>query len=688
MKKKKWAVIGALSILLYQNILPIQAVYAEAQTGPSVALKEQTTKETAFSTISSEKSETSVSTTIASTTESSTSTQNSTATKPSAESSTQATQASQNSQKVPVVAKTSKDAAPKNGQGNSPDDPIVISGYTAQTEPGKYYKLVSGYIGQLTTGGTITEMTGGRILNATGGTIETMSGGLIGKVSSTNIKTMTGGRIQAMNSGTIDTMTGGVVVPMTGGTVNNLTGGIVYSSGGTLPQNIGGATAILRSEIERALSEADQKYSGEYSGQPINPFASLPTGWKNYVSYYYLSEDGQTSETPPTQIGKYLLSAKYEYPGNPAEGVKTFTETINNEDSFTIGIKKITDINWNTTDKVYDGNKLLLEGIPVGIVSGEDVAIDVVTKSENIDAGSYTDPVKTSEIKLTGSDRENYQLALKDSYDVSRKILPRSVTVKDLQVEDKIYDGLTVAVLPQQKSLTLENQLSSEPLSIDLAKAKANFQDKHAGVDKNVQITGAELKSESAKFKAHNYQLVIDPVKAAIEKRVFKNEEIFFTNQDKAFDNTDQAKLSANLKPAAIQVNEQKNKDQVVVKISDARYGDSSVGANKAISYNWLLEGADSGNYQLPSKIAVAGSILAPTASSATNGKNLSQGKNDPKTTTQAKVYPTAKTNPKTQAKTYPKTGEKNAGPPTVAGFGIIGMILIYLKKRKFKMKT
>lgn len=688
MKKKKWAVIGVLSILLYQNILPLQAVYAETQTEPSTTQNEQMTKETSFSTMSSEKSGASVSSTITATTETSTSTQNPAATKPSAEASTQATQASQNSQKAPAVAKASKDAAPKNGEGNTPDDPIVISGYTAQTEPGKYYKLVSGYIGQLTTGATITEMTGGRILNATGGTIETMSGGLIGKMSSTNIKTMTGGRIQGMNSGTIDIMTGGAVVPMTGGTVNNLTGGTVYSSGGTLPQNTGAATAIQRSEIERALSEADQNYSGEYNGQPIDPFVSLPAGWKDYVSYYYLDKDGQTSETTPTKIGKYYLSAKYEYPGNPAEGVKTFTETINNEDSFTIGIKKITDINWNTADKVYDGNRLLLEGTPAGIVSGEDVGIDVATKSENIDVGSYTDTVKVSEIKLTGADRENYQLALKDSYDVSRRILPRSVTVKGLQAEDKIYDGRVTAVLPQQKSLTLENQLSSEPLSLDLAKAKANFQDKHAGANKNVQITGAELKSESAKFKAKNYQLVIDPVKATIGKRVFKNEEILFANQDKAFDNTDQSKLSAALKPVAIQADEQKNKDQVAVKISDARYEDSSVGANKAISYNWLLEGADSGNYQLPAKIEVKGSIVAPAASNENSGKNLSQGKTYPTTTAQAKVYPRAKTYPKTQAKTYPKTGGKISVLPTIAGFGIIGMVLAYLKKRKLKMES
>ncbi|MFR3687311.1 MAG: YDG domain-containing protein, partial [Enterococcus sp.] len=550
----------------------------------------------------------------------------------------------------------------RNGEGNTPENPIIISKYTSRTEAGKYYKLIAGgYIDTLTAGSTIVEMTGGRIRIATGGMITQMSGGLIGKLSTVTIISLTGGLISTMTGGQINSMSGGTIVSMTSGSVNKLTDGFIYSSGGTIPMITGTAIAIKRSEIEERLEKVSMNYSIFYNGQPQNPFDQLPAGWANYVTFYYQKDSEIASTTPPTNVGEYKISAKYHHPGIPFEGVPVYNDTIDNEDVLKLRPKQMKEIDWDSSDKVYDGTNLTCTGIPKDIVSGEDISVRFKKSVKN--AGNYTFRIVKSEIDLLGADRDNYEIETNMVYDVNRKIVPRKINVSGVRVEDKVYNGNTNAILPVQSALTFENTLPSEPLELDFSRAKAVFSDENVGTDKEVTITDVKPMSSSPNFMADNYALSINSVKGTITQKTVTITGIRAINRQL----NDSLIVQLDDKNAQLTGVIEADREEISYTLGQGRLADKNIGRNKAVVTAIRLTGKKAENYQLVQPTDITVDILKQQSEATVH---YSGGTQKIRKVNQG-------------AKTYPRAGDEDSMFAMAVGFSLVGVVFVYLKKRK-----
>lgn len=664
MKKRNWAVIGTLSILIYQNALPLQVIYAETQPESIVAQSEQVmpTETGTTSNSSAETSDTSMKAT-GSSIEDTKNSQHPVIATSTPEVSTKDTSVSQEESKQKAAnPKPNEKTVLRNGEGNTPENPIIISKYTSRTEVGKYYKLIAGgYIDNLSAGSTIVEMTGGRIRIATGGTITQMSGGLIGKLSTVTIISLTGGLISTMTGGQINSMSGGTIVSMTSGSVNKLTDGFIYSSGGTIPMITGTAIAIKRSEIEEWLEKVSMNYSIFYNGQPQNPFDQLPAGWANYVTFYYQKDSEIASTTPPTNVGEYKISAKYHHPGIPFEGVPVYNDTIDNEDVLKLRPKQIKEIDWDSSDKVYDGTNLTCTGIPKDIVSGDDISVQFEKSVKN--AGNYTFRIVKSEIDLLGADRDNYEIETNMFYDVNRKIVPRKINVSGVQVEDKVYNGNTNAILPVQSALTFENTLPSEPLELDFSRAKAVFSDENVGTDKEVTITDVKPMSSSPNFMADNYALSINSVKGTITQKTVTITGIRAINRPV----NDSLIVQLDDKNAQLTGVIEADREEISYTLGQGRLADKNIGRNKAVVTAIRLTGKKAENYQLVQPTDITVDILKQQFEATVH---YSGGTQKIRKVNQG-------------AKTYPRAGDEDSMFAMAVGFSLVGVVFAYLKKRK-----
>ena len=838
MKKRKWAVIGTLTILLHHSFLPAQTIYAETQTEPTetqISQSVNTVKQSSKSLVEATKS--SENTEISSSIETSAVDRNST----SASSDETSIQAENDRQ--PVNSRAVPEASPKNGTGDSADNPIIVSDYLNATKPGEFYKLVAGgSIGDHVTNATITEMTGGTIVEVVGGTVTAMSGGEIqsvifnskigrvtggvinkfedstidiienggqvgtvkngiiknlnvgsitivtfgtlitamnsgslgtfaggtiesmnggsivnltgGKIRNLNgglveamispseIDSMTGGILGIFNSGTINTMSGGSIVSMNSGLVKDLSNGFIYQNGGMIPSSVGSATVIKNSQIEDLLAAAGQTAPVTYDGNPQTPFSAIPDVWKDYVDFYYQRGSEAASVQQPRNAGVYNLSVKYHYP-ETAE-FPGYEEDIANGETFTITPKQIGKINWEPASKEYDGTELTFTGRPANLISGDQVTVN--HKSADKDTGSYTEEILAAETRLSGADSENYQVVPSYTHEAAGTITPRSITVNGLQTANKTYNGKTDAELLQPTNLTFDRQLSSEPLTLAIDKAKAAFTDKKVGTNKTVRVEGAVLDSTAPSFKTKNYKLTIGAVQGTINQKKVSITGVKAINRPVndslvvQLDDTN-AKLIGVIEA---------DKANVSYALGEGIIADKAIGQNKAVTTTIQLAGKEAENYQLvqPTDITVdilkqqltitihypdgttkivrinegeqltelkdptregykfAGWFLDekltepfdskqpimqslnlyPKWQAVTVPNQETETPTSPEAIKQVKTYPKyAKTYPK-QVKAYPRAGEESTVLPIIAGMGIVGIVLIYLKKRKNKI--
>ena len=160
--------------------------------------------------------------------------------------------------------------------------------------------------------------------------------------------------------------------------------------------------------------------------------------------------------------------------------------------TFTIGPKPVTITGISADDKTYDGtNTAVIKGTPAisGLVAGDEGAVTVETANAkatfaDADAGTAK-TVNFSGYALTGAKAGNYTLTQPSG--VTADIHPKALTIADVTVAEKAYDGTTEAAVT---SVTFNGLVNGESLGKDRDyTVTGNFADAAVGENKDVVVT-------------------------------------------------------------------------------------------------------------------------------------------------------------------------------------------------------
>ena len=234
-----------------------------------------------------------------------------------------------------------------------------------------------------------------------------------------------------------------------------------------------------------------------YDGQPKTATVTLAADKVNAagaITVKYMGEDGKVivdeddkPVTSVTEAGTYTVGI------DVAAGTGYGNQTMHSEQwTFTIGPKPVTITDISADNKVYDGTvNATITGTPAisGLVVGDENDVTVVTTSAkaafaDADAGTAK-TVNFSGYALTGAKAGNYTLAQPAS--VTANISPKELTIADVTVAEKSYDGTMEAAVP---SVTFNGLVSSESLTKDRDyTVTGNFADAAVGDNKDVTVT-------------------------------------------------------------------------------------------------------------------------------------------------------------------------------------------------------
>lgn len=203
--------------------------------------------------------------------------------------------------------------------------------------------------------------------------------------------------------------------------------------------------------------------------------------------------NGALSRINGTNVGEYEITQDTlkltDSDGfNAANYRLAFTNNVN----FNITQKPVTITGISADDKTYDGtNTAVIKGTPAisGLVAGDEGAVTVEPASAkaafaDADAGTAK-TVNFSGYALTGAKAGNYTLAQPAS--VTADIHPKALTITDVTVAEKTYDGTTKAAVT---GVTFNGLVNSESLTKDRDyTVTGNFGDAAVGENKDVAVT-------------------------------------------------------------------------------------------------------------------------------------------------------------------------------------------------------
>lgn len=245
-------------------------------------------------------------------------------------------------------------------------------------------------------------------------------------------------------------------------------------------------------------------------------------------------------------------------------------------------------------DKVYDAttDADITPGAVLGAVAGDDVELtggSGTFSDENVGAGKT---VTASGFSLGGSDAGNYAL---DPAPVTAEadITARHVT-GSFTAASKAYDGSTAAdVLSRSVTAVLADDLV-------LSGGAATFDDRNAGVDKTVTLTGATLGGDDA----GNY--VLDGVSTTTAAITPLGITGSFTAADKVYDATTAATIDGRSLSGAVAG------DDVQLSGGTATFAGADAGTGIVVSAplaSFSLAGTAAGNYDLTAVSGTAADI-------------------------------------------------------------------------------
>ena len=168
------------------------------------------------------------------------------------------------------------------------------------------------------------------------------------------------------------------------------------------------------------------------------------------------------------------------------------------------------------------------------------------------------------------------------------EIQPREVTISDVKVADKTYDGTIDAKITNAGTLSVN--YDGDNLAIVIGKAA--YDDKNVGTDKAVSFTGFELSGSAA----GNYKLVAQPADTTADITV---KEITINGAtvegSKVYDGTSEAKITN-----AGTLSDNYDSENLTIVAGSAAYDNKNVGTGKTVAFTgFALAGDAAANYKL-----------------------------------------------------------------------------------------
>ena len=332
----------------------------------------------------------------------------------------------------------------------------------------------------------------------------------------------------------------------------------------------------------------------------------------------FASKDAGESKTVNIDATKFVLGGASAGNYKLADGGHQSTATA------TISKKSITITGVTANDKEYDGNTTATTDTSHATVTGL-VGTDTVTFTVG---GTFADANKGTDKTVILSDwsvtsGNNYEIdAANSQTTTTASITGVQVYITGISAQNKVYDGNKTAAVTGTAILKKVN--GDDPVSgLTVSDITAEFEDKNAGDNKTVTITGGTLSD------AENYTLVPERttgLSASITPASVTITGVFADN--KTYDGSTAATVTGT--PV---INGKIGNDVVTVSAGTAAFDDKNVGNNKTVTFSGFgLSGTDSGNYLLSSQPAnVTASITKatpevtqiPTAGAITYGQTL-----------------------------------------------------------------
>ena len=259
--------------------------------------------------------------------------------------------------------------------------------------------------------------------------------------------------------------------------------------------DVDGVTATQKFEITAEnLNSGDFTFQGPenltYDGSPKEATVTVVQGKADAagsVTVKYYKGDAQV--TNPTDAGTYTVKIDV----TAGTGYKEGSNITDSTWKFTIEPKHVTITGISADNKVYDGNADAdITGTPAisGLVAGDknDVKVDPTNATATFadaDAGTAKKVTFTG-YALTGTKAGNYTLSAQPA-SVTADITPKELTITDVMVEAKAYDGTTTATVT---GVTFNGLVNSESLTKDKDyTVTGNFADAAVGENKDVAVT-------------------------------------------------------------------------------------------------------------------------------------------------------------------------------------------------------
>ena len=375
-------------------------------------------------------------------------------------------------------------------------------------------------------------------------------------------------------------------------TVVNTDGVVLYTD----------AEAITGTMVIKRLDEADASFAVKLNGNTVKALYNGDT-MIAYGSDYTVSEDGiitlKAGYLSTLAAGEYTIRVQYNPMG---ESFGVGDEPAMTTVKLTVE-KVIPTVDLEPrTQKTYDGYPIDSSVIKSYIFTdgartweykpvGADDSEYTTTAPKN--AGEYT-------VRLTTAETDNCYAGEATALFV---ITQKEVTIKDVTVSDKIYDGTADAEITSDG--TAYGLVGSD--NVTIVTGKATFSDKNVGTDKTVTFTGFSLTGDDAA----NYMLVKQPDAVTADITV---KEITINGAaveaSKVYDGTTDAKISN-----AGTLSDNYDGDDLTIVAGRAAYNNKNVGIGKTVNFtDFSISGAAAGNYKL---IVQPSSVIADITAKA-----------------------------------------------------------------------
>ena len=240
--------------------------------------------------------------------------------------------------------------------------------------------------------------------------------------------------------------------------------------------------------------------------------------------------------------------------------------------------------------KIYDGKPT---GKPT-LNTDSDGALTFEYKRADEEDTAYTTEAPKNvgkyTIRITTAETDTFKSA---SSTMEFEIQPKEVTISDVKVADKTYDGTTNATITNAGTLSVN--YDGDNLAIVIGKAA--YDNKNVGTDKAVSFTGFELSGSAA----GNYKLITQPADTTADitaKEITINGAT--VEGSKVYDGTVEAKITN-----AGTLSDNYDGENLTIVTGSAAYDNKNVGTGKTVAFTgFALAGDAAGNYTLASQPA------------------------------------------------------------------------------------